>query len=117
MLLAPPAPESAHNPPSFLSQESWRTLRASSEQAGGVPPAADHVQGDLGYRFPQLDPIEAGSSWPDTPLRSLSENGGCSLIGFSLPSSQSEEWGLFMNGITVSRFLRTAIEQISIFFN
>ena len=62
-------------------------LRTSSEQVSGGPPAADFAQGDLGYWFPQLHPVEGDGSWPN---RSFSESGVWSIIAFSLPSSQSE---------------------------
>ena len=69
-------------------QEEPRTLRTSSEEVGGVPLAADFAQGELGYRFPQFHSVEGNGSWPN---RSFSESGAWSIIGFSLPSSQSEE--------------------------
>lgn len=88
-LLAPPAPDSAQGSPFVLSRESLgHSGHPQNSSLGGVPPAADFAQGNLGYWFPQPHPVERGGSWPN---RSFSESGAWSVIGFSLPSSQSEE--------------------------
>lgn len=83
-----------------------RTLRTSSEQVGGIPPAADFAQGDLGYWFPQLYPVEGVAPGQTGPLVRVEP--GLSLPSLS-PVVSLRGKGLFMKGITVPSFLRRAI--------